>query len=130
MSIVTELTGEQCWLQIVSTLYKVQGTINGALTVRKANARGSGDDTPRPVAIGLDDSASLSCNVMSSDRNVLTLSGTEVTDCDVVDDTTDVYGAFTGFLEVEESDDIEGMVTFAVTLTPLSMPGTLDHLEY
>ena len=130
MSVVTELSGERCWLQLAGTLYKVQGAINGALTIRKANARGSGDSTARPKPIGLDDGASLSCNVISSDRAILTLAGTELTDCDVVDDTTDVYGAFTGLLEAEESDDVEGMVTFAVTVTPLSMPGTLDHLDY
>ena len=130
MSVVTELSGERCWLQLAGTLYKVQGQIAGAFTIRKANARGSGDSTPRPKPIGLDDGAALSCNVISSDRNILTLHGTELTDSDVVDDTTDVYGAFTCLLEVEESDDVEGMVTFAVTATPLSMPGTIDHLDY
>lgn len=130
MSLVTELSGENAWCVIGGVNYKVQGSLNINYQVRDANARGSGDATPRPKAIGLADGAMMSGALISSNRNLWTLHGTEVTGCDAKDDTTTILGAHTCRLAVTESDDVGGMVTFNVELTPLTMPAVLAHLDY
>lgn len=130
MSLVTELSGENTFLQVGGTSYKCQGNVNVNLQVRTANARGSGDATPRPKAIGLEDGAEVSATVLSTDRALLTLHGTEVTNCDALVGTVTFLGAFTAFVRVVETDDVAGMVTFAVGLVPLTMPSVIDHLDY
>lgn len=130
MSIANELTGENVWLKIGGTLYKCRGTVNINLPARTADVRGSGDATPRMKAIGLDDAASITGEVLSSNRNLLTLNGTEQTTCDVMDDTTSVVGLFTGFVRLTEADDIAGAVVYNVELVPLTMPTVITHLDY
>lgn len=130
MPLVEELTGENYFVKIAGTTYKCQGTINLNLRAREANGRGSGDATPRPKAIGLEDGSSVDVTIIHSNLNLLSLNGTEVTDCDVLDGTATVLGAFSAFLNVSQTADVAGMVQFAVAIRPVTMPPVISHLDY
>lgn len=130
MSLVTELSAEQWFVKVGGTNLKCQGTINVNLRARYANGRGSGDATPRPKAIGLEDGSAIDFTFIASSTGILTLVGTEVTNCDVMDDTTSLLGAFTGMFNCAVAGDVGGMVQFSGQLVPLTMPTAISHLDY
>lgn len=130
MSIATELTGENVWLKIAGTLYKCRGTIGINLNARTIDLRGSGDATPRVKAAGLEDGANITSECLSSDRNLLTLNGTEAASCDVMDNTTSIVGLFTGFVRVTPGIEIAGAQVMNVEVIPLTMPTAVSHLDY
>lgn len=131
MSLVTELSAEQWFVKAAGVTLKCQGTISVDLTLRKANGRGSGDAAPRPKVIGLDDGAGIGFQFISSNTAMMTYHGLEVTNCDVLDDSTSLLGAFTGLFEVAQlAGDVNGMVQFNARITPLEPPSIISHIDY
>lgn len=130
----SELSGENRWLNIDGVSYKIRdsGSIDVNLTPRTFNARGSGDDAPRPKPAGLADDAQVAANeVISTDEAIMSLNGTYATvkEMDGAATRTELADAY---LQIRKTSNIGDLIVFAVEATPTAVPTTpdLSHLAY
>ena len=126
---MTPVLGVDEWLVIGGTDYKCQDSIDYGLTVREASGRGSGDECPQPIVVGLEDGANISATVLSDDDDLLSYNGKTFT-CSTKRGSTTVLSSFVAMVKVGRKASMSGIVSWPVTVTPMELPTQLSHLAY